>query len=227
MAYLRVPMAVPRKIPEQRPGKVGGKRDANRKLRAEALGRAGLELFLARGIEDVTIDEIAERAGTAKGNFYRYFEGKAELVAVLLEPVAERFRGAMQRCGQDLAKARSKDEVYASYTTLAAQLAMVTIEHREEVRLFLQENRAPVTPARASVRALVEEIRDSACELSEAAQRHGVIDVVDPRVSGLAVVGAIEYLGLEVLRGERGLDPATIATVLIRMVLDGVRRRDA
>jgi Tetracyclin repressor-like, C-terminal domain len=126
-----------------------------------------------------------------------------------------------------LAKVRSKDEVYASYTTLAAQIAMATIEHRDEVRLFLQENRAPATPARASVRALVGEISTGACELSEAAQRHGVIDVADPRVSGLAVVGAIEYLGLEVLRGERDLDPATIATVLVRMVLDGVRRREA
>src|SRR5690606_18074205 len=126
-------MAAPRKIPEQRPGKVGGKRDANRKQRAEALSNAGLSLFLERGIEDVTIDEIAERAGTAKGNFYRYFDGKPELVAALLEPVAERLRDALERCGKALEDARAEQEVYAAYTALATQLAMVTLEHRDEV----------------------------------------------------------------------------------------------
>src|SRR5210317_2345369 len=63
--------------PVERPGAVGGKRDLNRRQRVQDLIDAGLSLFLERGIEAVTIDEVARKAGMAKGNFYRYFRDKA------------------------------------------------------------------------------------------------------------------------------------------------------
>ena len=37
--------------------------------------------------EAVTIDEVAREAGMAKGNFYRYFRDKADLVEAVIEPV--------------------------------------------------------------------------------------------------------------------------------------------
>src|SRR5688500_3148300 len=75
----------PPRLPALRPGPVGGARDANRLARLGQLGESALELFLAEGIPYVTIDQIVERAGVAKGSFYRYFRDKEELVASLLE----------------------------------------------------------------------------------------------------------------------------------------------
>ncbi|MFA9471265.1 MAG: helix-turn-helix domain-containing protein, partial [Deltaproteobacteria bacterium] len=74
--------------PVERPGAFGGKRDINRRKRVQDLIEAGLSLFLERGIEAVTIDEVAREAGMAKGNFYRYFRDKADLVEAVIEPVA-------------------------------------------------------------------------------------------------------------------------------------------
>ncbi len=221
-------MATPRKLPEKRPGKAGGKRDENRKQRAEAIAQAGLGLFLERGIEGVTIDEIAERAGTAKGNFYRYFDDKAQLVESLLLPMARTTRSAMRKCGVDLAKAKTNQGVTDAYASLATTLIASAVQYRDEVRLFLQEHRAPATAARASVRALSDELQQGAFRLSQAAKDHGVIAVKDPRISALAVIGAIEHLALVLLRGDiPDILPLDIASTLIGMVLDGLRPRTA
>lgn len=214
-----------RKVPEKRPGKLGGKRDANRRRRSETLARAALDLFLERGLEDVTIDDIAERAGTAKGNFYRYFDDKSQLVESLLVPLAALVRKSMRVCAIDLAKAKSPAAVSDAYQKLAANLGMAAMEHRDVVRLYLQEHRAPATEARASLRKLESELQEGAFRLSESAVKHGLVEVRDPRISALAVVGAIEHLALILLRGDMELSLAEVGTTLVRMVLDGLRVR--
>lgn len=214
-----------RKIPEKRPGKVGGKRDANRRRRSETLATAALELFLVRGIEDVTIDDIAERAGTAKGNFYRYFDDKSQLVESLLVPLATLVRKAMRQCAVDLAKAKAPEQVSDAYGKLAATLGVSAIEHRDVVRLYLQEHRAPATASRASLRKMADDLQQGAFLLSEAAVKHGLVEVRDPRISALAVVGAVEHLVLVLLRGDLDLSLPDVASTLIRMTLDGLRVR--
>ncbi len=47
---------------------------------AERLGGAAVELFLSRGYEDVTVAEIAERAGLTKRTFFRHFSDKREVL---------------------------------------------------------------------------------------------------------------------------------------------------
>lgn len=214
-----------RKVPEKRPGKVGGKRDANRRHRSETLARAALELFLLRGIEDVTIDDIAERAGTAKGNFYRYFDDKAQLVESLLIPVAAIVRRAMRKCVVDLGKSKDQTEVSEAYGRLAATLTVNAIEHRDVVQLYLQEHRAPATESRAGLRRLARELQEGAFQLSEAGVRHGVVHVRDPRISAIALIGAAENLALVLLRNDIEFSLPDVGGTVISMVLDGVRVR--
>ncbi len=46
----------------------------------EALVSAALDLFLAKGYEETTVDEIAERAGVGRRTFFRYFPSKDDVV---------------------------------------------------------------------------------------------------------------------------------------------------
>src|SRR5688572_13717533 len=87
---------------ERAPPAPAGKRAENRRLRTEALQRAGLGLFLQYGVEAVTIDQIVDGARTAKGSFYRYFRDKTDLVASLVEPVRCDVRSAFARCADGL-----------------------------------------------------------------------------------------------------------------------------
>lgn len=52
--------------------------------RTRVLAAAG-ELFAARGIADVTMDDIAARAGVGKGTLYRRFGDRSGLAAALLD----------------------------------------------------------------------------------------------------------------------------------------------
>jgi AcrR family transcriptional regulator len=213
------------KVPKDRPGPEGGKRDTNRKERTDALLKAGVTLFLENGIEQASIDDIARAAGMAKGNFYRYFDDKGALVEAILLPLAEGFRTHMQRCEKALSESRDADEVTSAYAQLSLSLGLLAKGELEAFRLYLQERRAPSTPSRAAVSALAQEIETSAVALSRFAKEHGVIDVDDPTVSALAVVGAAEQLALHRLTGDLPSDDLTVVRVLVRMILDGVRKR--
>lgn len=58
---------------------------------------AAYELFVERGDTEISISEIAERAGVAKGTFYLYFHDKDQLKESLIaEKSNEFFRQAMQ-----------------------------------------------------------------------------------------------------------------------------------
>lgn len=215
----------PERVAPKRPGPPGGKRDRNRKKRTEALLQAGLDLFLERGVEAVTVDDIAKRAGMAKGNFYRYFRHKEELVSTLMEPVAEQVRAAMRECGDALAVAQTERELFAAYEALAQKFAFVAIPNFDVIRLYLQERRSPAEGARGPIRALADEVARGAVQLTEVAVEHDLLRVSDPRISAWAVVGAVEELALAVMHGELDLPPDQIADTLIGLVLDGIRAR--
>jgi AcrR family transcriptional regulator len=68
--------------------------DAASKARPGARDRiltAAYELFASRGIRDVGVDEVIERAGVAKASLYRHFPSKDDLVIAFLELREERW----------------------------------------------------------------------------------------------------------------------------------------
>lgn len=214
-----------KRAPKERPGPPGGKRDVNRKRRIHAIARAALALFLDKGVEAVTIDDIAREAGIAKGSFYRYFDDKTELVEAIFEPMGSVLTSALERCEAALSAARDRDSLLAAYEGLARDLIPVALGHLDEVKLYLLENRAPARGARAPIRTLALEVEARAVRLTEVAVRKGLLGVRDPRISALAVVGAIEQLALGFLGGRLDAPPAMVASTLIDLVLEGLRIR--
>jgi hypothetical protein len=90
--------------------------------------------------------------------------------------------------------------------------------------VYLQERRAPATPSRQGISDLAKELDDRAIALSEVAVKRGLLAVSDPRVSALAVSGAVESLALAALRKQFPMDPLETANTLISLVLDGIRK---
>lgn len=70
---------------------------------------AAIELIGEKGFTEVSVDEIVERAGVAKGTVYYHFVGKAELVEALIEdrlqPLAAEFKRAVSTNQDDPAAA--------------------------------------------------------------------------------------------------------------------------
>jgi AcrR family transcriptional regulator len=64
---------------------------------ADALLRAGEEIFSGRPVQDVTVEEIAERAGVAVGSLYNHVGSKAGLHAAVVERALQADRSYMDR----------------------------------------------------------------------------------------------------------------------------------
>jgi AcrR family transcriptional regulator len=209
--------------PVERPGAFGGKRDINRRKRVQDLIDAGLSLFLERGIEAVTIDEVAREAGMAKGNFYRYFRDKADLVEAVIEPVASTTREAVQACDDRLREANGRDDAVAAYGELGNRLIGALAMHPDAMCLYLQERRAPATTARQAISDLATDLDDRAITLSQVAVDRQLVAISDPRVSAVAVLGAVEALALASVRNQVQMDPIATTKSLISIVLEGLQ----
>jgi len=209
--------------PIERPGASGGKRDINRRKRVQDLIDAGLSLFLERGIEAVTIDEVAREAGMAKGNFYRYFRDKADLVEAVIEPVASTTREAVQECDEKLRKAGGRDDAVAAYGQLGNRLVGALAMHPDAMCLYLQERRAPATTARQAISDLATDLDRRAFNLSQVAVDRRLVTVANPHVSALAVLGAVEALALASVRNQVQMDPVETTKTLITIVLEGLQ----
>lgn len=213
------------RVPAVRPGPAGGRRDTNRRQKTEGLQEAALALFLERGIEATTIDDITKKAGVAKGSFYRYFADRTELVESLLKPIEAALVGSMEKAGLALMQAQDNTQLNETYAVLAMELGGVLLSNPDVVRLYLQECRAPLEGARAPVRRLADLVARHAVDLTEKARARGLLREFPPSISALAVVGAVERLLFSVLSGEEQNDPLTVSQNLISLVLDGVRAR--
>jgi AcrR family transcriptional regulator len=211
--------------PPQRPGPAGGPRDRNRKERIQALGDAALRLFLERGLEGVTIDDITQACGVAKGTFYRYFNDKESLVGALVAPVRAELVEGFAACGRALASARDFEAQFAAYRALGAIFARVMLTSAGVVRLFLQESRGPAFGARTHLVELSGLISRQAVVLTEKARTHGLLREVRAEVSALLVVGAIERLMLAVFREEEIGNPLELPDLVASIVLDGLRAK--
>jgi AcrR family transcriptional regulator len=216
---------MPRIKPPERPGPAGGKRDQNRLERTQTLSNAALKLFLLRGLESVTIDEIAAEAGVAKGSFYRYFRDKIDLVDALMAPSVEQMRAAFETCEQALGKAEAGQSLAGAYFTLASDLLAAVAQDPNVVRLYLQECRAPAVGARAVIVALSDEILTRAVRLTEAACERGLLRPLDARVCAHVVVGAVEQLLVRELAGRGTFSVSAAPQELISLILDGIRAR--
>jgi len=210
--------------PMERPGALGGKRDLNRRKRVQDLVEAGLTLFLARGIEAVTIDEVAREAGMAKGNFYRYFRDKADLVEAVIEPVGQTTRAALDTCHEQLTQVNGREEAVGAYAEMGNRLVGALAMYPDAMCLYLQERRAPATIARQAISDLANDLDDRAMALSQVAADQKLVVVSDPRVSALAVLGAVEALALASVRNQIQMDPVQTTKGLISLVLEGLQK---
>ncbi len=207
----------------KRPGPVGGVRDLNRQKKAQAIRDAALLLFLERGIEAVSVDDIMQAAQMAKGSFYRYYTDQTALVEDLMTPTRELMTRALETCMRELETAASREMMIKAYARIGDVLATLLMEQPGPVRLFLQESRAPAQGARRPINQLSAQVARYSIEMTKTAQKHGILKPIPVAVSALTVVGAAERLLLAVLHEEDIGNVLEVPAALTTLILDGLR----
>jgi AcrR family transcriptional regulator len=74
-----------------------GRRERKREQTKQGLINAAIDLFIAKGYDETTIDDIAAAADVAKVTFYYYFKSKEEIVLAIKENGAEELLGRMEK----------------------------------------------------------------------------------------------------------------------------------
>ncbi len=74
-----------------------GRREVNKARTRQAMVDAARELARERGLEDVTAEDIADRAGVSRRTFFNYFAGIEAVVAAGLAGPLERMADALRR----------------------------------------------------------------------------------------------------------------------------------
>ena len=161
-AKARRPAAAARS-PGTPPSKTSSNRTSRAAARREAIVAAGLEEFVARGFAATRLDDVAKRAGVAKGTIYLHFKDKEalfeELIRTAIVPLVARL-GAPPALGGSV-----RDMIENFARTFIQEVA--TTKRGDIVRLIVAEGprfpdvadfyyREVVSRGLSGMRALIE-----------------------------------------------------------------------
>lgn len=180
---------------------------ATRPGRRPATTRAELQdvavaLFVARGYDATSVQDIAQEAGVSRRTFFRYFTSKTDLVWGDFEREVERMRAELFAAPADRPLMAVLREELVRFNTVPAEHETL---HRQRLRLIMTE---PDLLARSTLR--YEQWRDVVADF--AAARLGVSAAsLLPRAIGHALLGVALAAYEQWLDGEGDL-PALLDT---------------
>jgi AcrR family transcriptional regulator len=78
-----------------------GLRERKRRDTLQRVAQTGLELFVAKGYEQTTLDDIAAAAGISRRTFFHYFKSKDEILLAWQTGLVESVRAAVLEAATD------------------------------------------------------------------------------------------------------------------------------
>jgi AcrR family transcriptional regulator len=103
-----------------------GRRERKAAETRERIFVAAISLFAERGVENVTVEQITEKADVGKGTFFNYFPNKEAVLTYFGGIQVERLQEAMERGeigGSPREQVRQVMEILASYPHMTPDLA--------------------------------------------------------------------------------------------------------
>ncbi|HEV8679570.1 MAG TPA: TetR/AcrR family transcriptional regulator [Stellaceae bacterium] len=143
--------------------------------------KAAIALFAAKGVEGVSIGEIAAAAGVSQGALYRHYRGKEDLAATL-------FSTAYLRTGAELAEIRGRQPGFdARVGAMVAHFCSLYDRDPALFRFMLIAQHNLLPQVRPGQRTPVEEVAETVGD----AVRAGEIAPVDPLAAAAAIMGIV------------------------------------
>jgi AcrR family transcriptional regulator len=142
--------------------------------------RAALELFAGRGVDAVSIADIATAAGVSQGALYRHYRGKEELAARL-------FAEAYRRTGAELAAIAARTDGFADRIGAMTRHFCALYDRdppRFRFMLLAQHNLLPMAGDESAPAAAIEQAVSDAVAAKQVAP-------VDPASAAAAIMGIV------------------------------------
>ena len=160
-----------------------------------------ISITAERGLDEVTIREVAATAGVSIGTVQYYCRGKDEMLRLAFEHVSERFLARVSAIPR-------KGSVRSVLRKALLEFLPLDDRRRTEARVYLAfAARAAVSPDLARVQQnLLGGLRRQCCDTFALAQERGQTPPdLDPRRAGTAVAALIDGLLLHLLTDATGI----------------------
>jgi AcrR family transcriptional regulator len=155
-------------------------RERTRRAVRDELAQLAKDLFVEKGYDETTIDDLAAAAGMSKRTFFRYFASKEELVMGKYEILGEQL-------AEDLAARPADEPLWASLRHMFGRVVEYCESEARGSTAVAMENIVRDHPAlNASYLERVSRMQDLVLE--QVRTRNGRQDPTDPRTP--AIVGA-------------------------------------
>jgi AcrR family transcriptional regulator len=195
---------------------------ARKKLETRArIMETAVEIFSERGIDGVTVDEIAAAADVGKGTIYNYFPAKEDIVIAFL---VEFERQVQAEAAQLINRRRTLESILTAFVQFQFTLKE---PHHAFVRVFLTQMFARTAAFRPWMQQLQTVIDPTLDQLFSGLRRRGVLRS-DVDISKLIEVFKVMQLGLTALWAIEGPPWHGTRQVLkeqIRLFCQGVETR--
>lgn len=195
-----------------------GRREENKQRKRDAIGAAGLSLFLEHGYERASIEQIVAHAGIGRGTYYLYHDSKLSLFESLADTWFQPLLDLLAEVQERLTTSTTREQSFAHYQDMALALAMLGLTHRDAVLLAFRESRSPHEAGEA-VRRRERALQDASVRLTEVGVARGLITAPNARLTSLVIIGAIERLYFEFLTSGDALgDPMAVAREAVALL---------
>ena len=111
------------------------KREWEFKMKKDLIADAAADLFLEKGVENVTLAEIAAQVGYSKSSLYSYFKSRDDIITYLVELADEEFREIESYIAEQLRQA-GKDESDSLFDVLFDESLRKTYRNKKVATLF-------------------------------------------------------------------------------------------
>jgi AcrR family transcriptional regulator len=182
----------------------GGLRERKKEKTREALARSALRLFVRRGFDHVTIEDIAAAAEVSPRTFFRYFASKEDVLFADSDAMKSRMLDVL------------RDQPATATPLLALQGAMLEVATDYEARRDVIVQRHRILAATPSLRGRVAERHQGwesaiTAELHDSGRSAG-LDDLDLR---LAVAAAATALRIAVETWIEGVDERDLKSLVV------------
>ncbi len=193
-------------------GRVRERRDAA--VHREQVLAAAARLFAERGVNAVTMDEIARAAGVGKGTLYRRYAHKGLLCLAVMEACWRKFQ---EQAVEDLAGSADRFSPLARLDLFLGRLVAWIEDHVDWLGVIADAS-AHEKPGSVCRRPLFQWTHRVIADLLEQATSQGEATIDDPVYTADVLLAALDVDLYAYQRRERGYTPQQIHRGLSRIV---------
>lgn len=155
-------------------------------IRREQIVNIIRKIISSKGVEGVTISEIAMHLGTTKGAIYRHFKSKKDILNLLIENIEETLMEAID-------KSVDNDPIQYLKNILLNQLTLAKNRRKTSLVVILGAMQFSDPTIRKKISRLIEKYLGRIEEIISKAVRLRVVkSEINPRTSAIAFFGLIQ-----------------------------------